>query len=325
MTITQDSENEARRLLALAAEDPPPSLDLLAGFQARRRQRHRPGARVLLAAGTAVATAGAAVAITLTAGPAQSARAAVTQAAAATAAQSYRISSRVGTARQSPPQLSQPGPVTITGAFDPVRKTGEETTGDGFVIRFVDGYLYAPLPAKFWPQYKKLHPDAPAAGQIWTRLNVPLQPDSGSPDLAFTLLGTTVPSLLQLNPQSLLALIKSASEVRRVGPASGPGWNGTRYSFSARDSRTVAPGDTIDVTVRGTVDVDQQGRVRRLAATETLQDSGLPRSDRPEIVSSITITFSGFGLPVPVVAAPPQNRVYVVPPAGLLPAPHSSS
>ncbi|HEX4258565.1 MAG TPA: hypothetical protein VH089_25995, partial [Streptosporangiaceae bacterium] len=277
MTGTQYTDDEVRQLFSRATEDIPPHLDLLAGFQARRSRQsrlHRPGTRVLLAAGTATATAAAAVAVTLTVGPAPSARAAVTQAAAATAAQSYRITSRVGTARQSPPQLSQPGPVTITGAFDPVRKTGEETTGDGYVVRFINGYLYVPLPAKFWPQYRKLHPGAPAVGQIWTRLNVPLQPDSGPPDLAFILLGVTEPGVLQLNPQTLLALLKSASQVGRVGPASGPGWSGTRYSFSVSTVRSVAPGDTIDVSLRGTVDVDQQGRVRRLAATETLQDSG---------------------------------------------------
>jgi hypothetical protein len=76
-------------------------------------------------------------------------------------------------------------------------------------------------------------------------------------------------SVAETGPQNLLAL-ESASQVNRQGSVSGPGWTGTRYAFSV----TVAIGSagSGQPTVRATVaiDVDQLGRVRRLAAAYTL-------------------------------------------------------
>ena len=104
-----------------------------------------------------------------------------------------------------------------------------------------------------------------------------------------------------VTPQNLLTLLKSTSTVHDDGPVSGPGWTGTRYSFSA-----TAKYDPFQ-SVRGTVYVDQQGQVRRLVVTSVF------RKD----ISSVTgidsttsdITFSDFGLRVSV-TAPPASQVY---------------
>ena len=52
----------------------------------------------------------------------------------------------------------------------------------------------------------------------------------------------------------------------------------------------------------GTVDVDQQGRVRRLHATETFAGT----------VLNVEITFGDFGLPVSV-RPPPASQTWVPP------------
>ena len=71
---------------------------------------------------------------------------------------------------------------------------------------------------------------------------------------------------------------------------------------------------SITVTLRGTADVDQQGRLRRLTGLETYRVSHVPyvpRSYGP-IVSSISVTFSGFGQPIPA-SIPPASQVIVRP------------
>jgi hypothetical protein len=64
-----------------------------------------------------------------------------------------------------------------------------------------------------------------------------------------------------VNPADLLALLKSATTVRDDGSVSGPGWTGTRYSFSVRF------GGGLFTELSGTVSVDRQGRVRQLVTT----------------------------------------------------------
>ena len=65
-----------------------------------------------------------------------------------------------------------------------------------------------------------------------------------------------------VDPQDLLALLQSATDVREVGPASGLGWTGSAYSFTVATTLN-GPVHT-PVGLRGMVDVDQQGRVRQL-------------------------------------------------------------
>lgn len=65
-----------------------------------------------------------------------------------------------------------------------------------------------------------------------------------------------------VTPAELSGVLRSAGTVRDEGSASGPGWTGTGYAFTARffDARE---------SVSGTVYVDQQGQVRRLVTSTT--------------------------------------------------------
>jgi hypothetical protein len=99
------------------------------------------------------------------------------------------------------------------------------------------------------------------------------------------------------NPQDLLALLKSADHVHEVGPASGPGWKGSAYTFTVT-VRT--PGQPHQVSsLIGTVDVDQQGRVRRLGAVESVEGT----------VTKVQMTFGDFGIGVSVSAPPADETV----------------
>ena len=69
------------------------------------------------------------------------------------------------------------------------------------------------------------------------------------------------------------------------GPASGPGWTGTKYAF------TIRAGKNGPVAVSGTVDVDKQGLVRDLVQTTTLQ----PVPGEPGVTFTDDVTFSDFG------------------------------
>jgi hypothetical protein len=103
-----------------------------------------------------------------------------------------------------------------------------------------------------------------------------------------------------VDPQDLLALLQSATDVREVGPASGPGWTGSAYSFTVA-TKLNGPVHT-PVSLRGTVDVDQQGRVRQLDGQASFATT----------VSQIKITFGDFGLPVSV-SPPPASQTWVPP------------
>ena len=97
------------------------------------------------------------------------------------------------------------------------------------------------------------------------------------------------------NPLRLLSLLKSAGTVTADGPASGPGWTGTKYRF------TVTAGKSATV---GYVDVDGQGRVRRLVA-DLETGAGKARW----VMASEDVTFGDFGTPVSF-SAPPASQVY---------------
>jgi hypothetical protein len=103
------------------------------------------------------------------------------------------------------------------------------------------------------------------------------------------------------NPQDLLAVLKSLSTVRKDGPASGPGWKGTKYSFSAPFN------DFITGTVQGTADVDQHGRVRQITLTMVLDAASVSFTGIKNI--AYDLTFSDFNASVSV-TAPPAKQVY---------------
>jgi hypothetical protein len=283
---------EVRRLFAVATEDMPPGIDLLKGVRARNRTQ-RTRTRVALSAGVAGIVA-AATAITVSAVQAPSALAQVTQAAARTAGQSYRVSS------VSTPPVRLAGTeamVTINGELDPGRRVGEERTGSGLEVRFVGGYTYLPLVQAMRKVYEKRYGTPVPAGKAWLRVPAP-RTWEGVPALEIPEVGGTTTGLEELNPQDLLALLQSSSQVSKQGPASGPGWTGTAYTFTAS---LTAPGP-LRLSSTGTVDVDQQGRVRQLDATETVGRT----------VHKTHVTFGDFGLAVSV--SPPPASETLTPP-----------
>jgi hypothetical protein len=251
-----------------------------------------------VAAGAAgvVATA---VAVTLSAIQAPSALTQVTRAAARTAAASYRIRA-VEHIVQAGGLRSRPW-TTASGEFDPVRGVGVQTDNLGGLIRYAGGYTYVFVT-------DSLRGGPPGIGipippwASWERLPARLQPGANMTPARLAMLGGFPALLAQADPQDLLALLRSASHVHEVGPVSGPGWTGTAYRFSAATTLT-GPMHT-RVSISGTVDVDRQGRVRRLDVVETFGRT----------VRKIEITFGGFGLPVSV--SPPPARATFIPPGG---------
>jgi hypothetical protein len=79
--------------------------------------------------------------------------------------------------------------------------------------------------------------------------------------------------------------------------ASGPGWTGSAYTFTAFGGYR-QPGH-VPLTVSGTVDVDRQGRVRRLDVVEPLRT----------VQWKLEATFWDFGVPVSV-SPPPASEIY---------------
>lgn len=88
------------------------------------------------------------------------------------------------------------------------------------------------------------------------------------------------------DPFGLLSDLLSAGQVREIGPASGPGWSGTRYAYTLGYQHT--PGYQ-----HGTVVVDQLGRVRMISMFIANPSGG---------TWGETVTFSDFGVVVHVKA-----------------------
>jgi len=266
-------ESEGQRLLTAAFETVPageaPAGELLR--QVRRHHKTRRRVRTLVPAGAVAALGGAAaVAVTLTAtvAAAPSAFAAVTAAAAKTSADSFHVTVQQSTVVNSPSGARSS--VLMVGDFDPSRGLGEETASSGTVsqVRYLGKHVYARIPKT----------DPLGHGKPWLEsLNIGLP----------------------FNPGTFLAQLEKAGTVVDEGPASGPGWTGTKYAFAVR---AVKNGP---VTLSGTVYVDQQGLVRHLVMTTTL----LPVPGEPWTRFTDDVTFGDFGVSVPV-AAPPASQVY---------------
>ena len=291
-----DTEEAVRRLFAAAVEDVPPGIDLLRGVRARSRKRVV-RVRTLVAAGAAGIVA-AAAAITLSAVPAPSAFAQVTHAAARTAAVSYRVRAtekimHIGGLRSRPW-------ATAYGEFDPGRGIGEQTDNLGAQIRYAGGSMYVSLTEDLIAAYNRTGPPVPAWAS-WEQLaGITLRPGAGAGTARLAMLGVFPGFLGQVDPQDLLALLQSATQVREAGPASGPGWTGSAYTFTIATTLN-GPLHTA-VSLSGTVDVDQQGRVRQLDALESFAGT----------VQKVAITFGDFGLPVSV-SPPPASRTWIPP------------
>jgi len=188
-------------------------------------------------------------------------------------------------------------PVTITGEFDPVHGVGEDTSSQGFQVRYVGGYMYLPLTEADQAAYDQALGMPIPAGKSWLRLPMPLRPGPYATAVELLQLGGIGMGLVPIDPQGLLAVLGSASQVREVGPASGPGWTGTAYTFTA--TMTLPGSPPLILRTSGTVDVDRQGRVRQLDVTQTIGS----------MKRTVKVTFGDFGIPVGV-SAPPAGQTF---------------
>ncbi len=247
------------------------------------RQRHRrPRRRVLVAAGGAAVAAGVTAALlAASAGHPPSPRAAVAGALAKTSAASYRFSLDSVVRFRGRDMYSG----VVSGAFDPRHGLGTELLAlrrpDGPAtaqIRFLGRYVYTRVPG------------SAALGQPWDKAPVPPVTADGIPRSEMYGFVTDRP----VSPAELSEALRSAGTVREAGSASGPGWTGPRYVFTVR-----LPGAPQSLTA--TVQLDQQGRVRRLVTITRQGRQGNVTTDRD-------LTFGDFGAPVPV-TAPPASQV----------------
>jgi hypothetical protein len=298
-----DTEERVRHLFAVATEDIPPGIDLLRAVreeQSRSRGRARTTrVRVALSAGTAAGLAlAAAAAITLSAVPAPSALAQVTKAAQATAGQSYQIRSVSKIVDQDGSAADTP--VTVTGEFDPARGVGEQVSSGGSRVLFAGGYMYLSMSGAFKDALERAGRVSVPAGKSWVRFPAPLRPGGPLSVIDLTQIGFATPDVGQLNPQDLLGLLEAASQVSKTGPASGDGWTGSAYAFTATKKFGGSGPLHLELRISGTVDVDQQGRVRQLDS-----DYSIGKTER-----KVHMTFGDFGLPVSV-SAPPASEVFV--------------
>lgn len=253
-----------------------------------RAYRRRLRGRAALAAGSAVA-AGAALALTATG--TQSALAA-TGGAADPATQSYRVS--MITTETFTPQSGGGHIVDMVtkAAFDPARDVGTETLPVNpeipavTAIRYIGGYAYLYFPV----------PEG-TGGLHWLEA----QAEAPSGNFVDNLPIDAVMGLV--TPQGLLAELQSLTTLHAVGQAGGPGWTGTRYTFTAQDTEL---NSVPQATIHGSVTVDQQGRVRQLLLPAVAPASYASLTGIKTL--TINLTFSDFGVSVPV-SAPPASQV----------------
>jgi hypothetical protein len=290
-----DTDQQVRTLFAAAADDIPPGIDLVSGFRARRAARHV-RVRVTLAAAAACVVAAASI-ITLTIVQAPSALAELTSAISRTAGQTYHFGATITTAPLRPDEVLPAPRVRVTsGAFNPPQRVGEETSSSG-QLRFIGGYVYLAA----GKDGKLTLPD----GKSWARVASPQMWAPVTADQRLTI-NAGILSVAETSPQNLFAMLKSVSTVDRQGSASGTGWTGTRYAFSVGVTFDLGQGTLVAVTATGTVDVDQQGRVRHLDAAYTLPAVASAPAER----DTVDMTFSDFGAAVSV-SPPPASEVFI--------------
>lgn len=242
-----------------------------------------------------LAVAGAVAAVALAAGLTAALRAApptsaalsplsaVTSALARTASRSYTFT--VQTTVRSP--TTELNSVLVSGAYDPGRRVGAEAltqSSAGKVrraqVRFIGAYLYTSVPS------------GSAFGRPWDKSSLAAATAAAgpSPNDPYSFASDQV-----ISPSGLITVLRlPGTAVRDSGPASGPSWTGVRYTFAAHDGRA---------TISGAVDVDQQGRVRRMKITT---DDGV----QPVTTTGRDISFGDFGAPVRVSAPPASQAEY---------------
>jgi hypothetical protein len=255
-------------------------------MQSWRHRRLR--TRVLIAASAAAAVAAAGVTTALlarSAGHPPSPFAALTGALARTAQESYTFSV-ASTMRYAGRDMYSD---VVSGELDPGHAAGTELLTTRVTwpslasrtaqVRFIGKYVYTRI----------FHgPGLGAMREPWDKAPVP--PSGASALPVGDLYGFV--SDWPISPDELRGVLwRSAATVRDAGPASGPGWTGTRYAFTVR----LSPRSSLS----GIAYVDKQGRTRRLVTTTTQQRG---------ITAYRNLTFGDFGAPV-AVAVPPASQV----------------
>lgn len=100
----------------------------------------------------------------------------------------------------------------------------------------------------------------------------------------------------------MLKVINSYPNVlKSEGPTSGPGWSGTRYTFTVSHPR--GTGDLVN-SITCTMAVDSQGHIRSLAQTTVFAASGKAGGEQ---IYTGDFTFSDFGIRFSV-TPPPANE-----------------
>ncbi|WP_336212827.1 hypothetical protein [Nonomuraea sp. LPB2021202275-12-8] len=189
--------------------------------------------------------------------------------ASQSAAQAQVVAAVENTSQESYRIHTESGDRTFEGAFDPVERVDVITRHDGVETRFVDDMIYV----------------REGPGSTWTASPRKLAELESAPAIV------SLVKLAPLDPQAALQRLRSATDVREQGPASGEGWTGERFTFSLEDDER---GKILGAT--GSVDVDDQGRVRRLEIVHT------------ETGHRNVMTIGDFGTPVSV-EAPPASEV----------------
>jgi hypothetical protein len=252
------SQHEVRALLLRATEDRPQGLDLVAGLPVARSGRRVP-ARTLVPLGALGVAAAAILSVLLLALPLgePSAQAQVAAAVENLDQQSYRLHGTGGDGR------------AFEGAFDPARRVGVITmVGRDQETRFIGDLMYV----------------REQGATTWTA-----NPREG---LDTAPVAVALIKLAPLDTQALLRRLRSATDVREAGSASGDGWTGKRFTFVVVDRAEAKLPEGRSETLTGSVDVDDQGRVRRLQI-------GFDTSGQREVME-----FGDFGTPVTVTAPP---------------------
>jgi hypothetical protein len=302
-----DTEADARRLLEAATSDMPDGIDLLGGFTSARTRARRRRGRAVLSTGVAVAAAAAAIALTVgsapaartvgrapsahVAVPAQSALTAVTTALDNTVhTQSFRETQEFGEYYLNlDGKTTSPSRNVCTGEEDAAAGLAKSSCSGapGLTNLKAGGYDYQYL-ATANSGYDYKH---------WLRIK--------ASDLGSLPASSPIGNAANDPPQQILSAIEKGAKVTVVGPASGPGWTGTRYAFTWSESPQKGMKPEI---ISGTVDVDQQGRTRVLEYNDRFT-----AGDGTVLMMTSDETFGDFGVKV-TVTLPPANQVYTLNP-----------
>jgi hypothetical protein len=285
-------EQAIRALLVAASEGGPPTTDLLSKVRRRTRRRRvlMPSLATLSAVGVVAAVV--VMAPTVTSAPSAQASAGELVAAAVTrtAQDGYRVRAESSKTAGSRAERS-----ITEGVFDPVRRSGRMVAvapDKGHVTIHVGDLVYVQIPADLVGRQDGIPKRA-----RWLLRSTGYPRDAGISELA------EFGGRALQNPRQALDWVRSAGDVREQGRASGDGWVGVRYAFTLTDR---------DWLVTGTVDVDSDGRVRRLEFTSRAKDTAWATARGVGATVHAALTFWDFGVQEPV-TVPPADQVYRMP------------